>query len=51
MGTVIKLPKKSDLQECANCRGITLFESAYKVLCHVILNRLQQVVDNKLRDE
>lgn len=43
-GYLIKLPKKGDLSQCFNYRGITL-------LSRVILNRLTEHVDPTLRDQ
>ena len=43
-GYLIKLPKKGDLSQCFNYRGITL-------LSRVILNRLTEHVDPILRDQ
>ena len=45
-GYLIKLPKKGDLRECRNWRGIKLLSAAGKVL-----ERLKVVVDKRLRDE
>ena len=46
-GIVIKLPKKGDLSQCENWRGITILNSATKVLATTILNRIEL----QLRDE
>ena len=51
MGTIIPLPKKGDLTNCSNWRGITLLSLSSKVLCIVILNRIKDQVDARLRDE
>ena len=50
-GYLIKLPKKGDLRECKNWRGIMLLSTAGKVLNRIILERLKVVVDKRLRDE
>ena len=50
-GYLIKLPKKGDLRECKNWRGIMLLSTAAKVLSRIILKRLKVVVDKRLRDE
>lgn len=50
-GLLVKLPKKGDLTECKNWRGITLLPIASKILTRVILNRIKDVVDQKLRRE
>ena len=55
MGLLVKLPKKGDLcdgeSDCANSRGIMLLVIASKVLCRIILSRMQSPVEGKLRDE
>uniref|UniRef100_A0A8D9EGU9 Craniofacial development protein 2 n=1 Tax=Cacopsylla melanoneura TaxID=428564 RepID=A0A8D9EGU9_9HEMI len=50
-GLLIKLPKKGDLSQCQNWRGITLLSIPSKVLMRVILNRIKTVIDTKLRRE
>ena len=45
-----ELPKKRDMQECKNYRGIMLLSVHGKVLNRVILDRLKTEVDAKLRD-
>ena len=50
-GVIIKLPKKYDLKNCANWRGIMLLFIPSKVLCKVILNRIDKQIDTKLREE
>ena len=50
-GLIIKLPKKGDLSNCDNWRGITLLSVPGKTLCKVILKRLETVIDLKLREE
>ena len=50
-GDLIKLPKKGDLSNCANYRGITLLSIPGKVLNRIILNRMKDAVDTRLRDQ
>ena len=50
-GYLIKLPKKGDLCNCNNYRGITLLSIPSKVFNRVILNRMKDAVDTKLRDQ
>ena len=50
-GILIKLPKKGDLTECKNWRGIMLLSIASKVLCRIILERIKDALDKELRDE
>ena len=49
-GHLIKLPKKGDLTNCNNYRGITLLVIVGKVFNRIILNRMKFAVDEKLRD-
>ena len=48
---IVKVPKKGDLRECGNWRGISLSSVAIKLFCMVILNRLEPHLDLMLRDE
>jgi len=50
-GYLIKLPKKGDLSNCSNYRGITLLSVPGKVFNRVILERIKDAVDSKLRDQ
>ncbi|GFR62097.1 LINE-1 retrotransposable element ORF2 protein [Elysia marginata] len=50
-GHIVKLPKKGNLQECGNHRGITLLSVPGKVFNRVILEKLKVVLDEKLREE
>ena len=50
-GLIVKLPKKGDLTNCNNWRGIMLLSVTYKVLSRVVLNRLTTTVDPLLRKE
>ena len=50
-GYLIKLPKKGDLSNCNNYRGITLLSVPGKVFNRVLLNRMRDIVDPKLRDQ
>ncbi|VDP41775.1 unnamed protein product [Schistosoma curassoni] len=47
----IKIPKKGDLSKCENYRGITLPSVPGKVFNRVLLNRMKNAVDAKLRDQ
>ena len=49
-GHLIKLPKKGDLSNCNNYRGISLLSIPGKVFNRVILERMKQATDDKLRD-
>lgn len=48
---LIKLPKKGDLRDCSNYRGIMLLSVPCKVLNRILLERMKEVVDPKLRDQ
>ena len=50
-GLIIKIPKKGDLQNCDNWRGITLLSMPSKIFCRVLLNRIEGVIDVNLRQE
>jgi len=50
-GLIICLPKKGNLMECGNWRGITLLPVAVKVLRKVIITRIRDTVDTRLRQE
>nr|KAG5714489.1 hypothetical protein BaRGS_006935 [Batillaria attramentaria] len=50
-GIVIKLPKKGDLRDCSNYRGIMLLSVPGKVLNRILLERMREAVDPMLRDQ
>lgn len=50
-GLIIKLPKKGDLTDCNNWRGITILCVVMKVFMKIILNRMVNVIDKLLRKE
>ena len=50
-GLIVKLPKKGDLQNCDNWRGITLLSIPSKVFCKVLLGRIDEAIDSRLREE
>ncbi|CAH8627980.1 unnamed protein product [Heterobilharzia americana] len=50
-GYLVKLPKKGDLSHCKNWRGITLLPTPSKILSCIILERLRDTLDSKLRPE
>ena len=49
-GVLIKLPKKGDLSNCNNWRGITLLNVTSKILTRIILERLKKPLDEILRE-
>jgi len=50
-GLIVKLPKKGDLRECTNWRGITLLPVISKIFGRVLISRIKKGVDNILRKE
>ena len=50
-GYLIKLPKKGDLSQCLNYRGITLLSIPGKVFNRILLNRMKDAVDPHLRHQ
>ncbi|CAI2734940.1 unnamed protein product [Schistosoma spindalis] len=50
-GLLVKIPKKGDLSNCDNYRGITLLSIPGKVFNRVLLNRMKDSVDAQLRDQ
>ena len=50
-GLIVKIPKKGDLQNCDNWRGITLLSIPRKIFCRVLLNRIEGAIDVNLRQE
>lgn len=50
-GLLVKIPKKGDLTNCHNWRGITLLSIPSKVMTRVILNRIKTRIEKQLRKE
>ncbi|GFR83126.1 endonuclease-reverse transcriptase [Elysia marginata] len=50
-GTVINLPKKGDLGDCGNWRGIALLSLTSKIFCRIILKRTTSAVDKIIHEE
>ena len=50
-GLIVRLPKKGDLTKCGNWRGMTLMSVAAKVMGKVLIRRISDGVDAKLRKE
>ncbi|KAI8508065.1 hypothetical protein Bbelb_143050 [Branchiostoma belcheri] len=50
-GVVVCIPKKGNLAECDNWKGVTLLSIPGKVYCHAILNRIRDAVDEELREQ
>ena len=50
-GLIVKIPKKRNLSECDNWRGITLLSIPSKILSRIIYNRIVQEADKLIRKE
>ena len=50
-GMIVRIPKKGDLSLCDNWRGITLISVPGKVFCKILLIRIDEEIDSKLREE
>ena len=50
-GIIIKIPKKGNLNDCNNWRGITLLSVPGKIFCLVLLQRLRDAIEKMLREE
>ena len=50
-GLIIKLAKKRNLKECKNSRGITLLSVVSNILGRIIIDRVRNGVDQRLRKE
>lgn len=50
-GAIVKIPKKGNISECTNWRGITLLSVPGKAFCIVLLQRLKNTLDQQLREE
>lgn len=50
-GIIVKMPKKGDISKCENWRGITLLNVSSKLFYRIILNRISEILYNKIRRE
>lgn len=50
-GVIVTIPKKGDLSECRNWRGITLLNTIQKIIAFIILDRISPAVEASLRKE
>ena len=48
LGLIVKLPKKGNVKECKNSRGIMLLSVVGKILGRIIIDRIRKVVDRQL---
>ena len=49
VGLIVKLPKKGDLTDCNNWRGIMLLSMTIKIFSRIVLDRISASVDKLLR--
>ena len=51
--TIVSIPKKGDLSDCSNYRGISLINVGLKILSKIVTNRISQyaITNNKIRPE
>ena len=50
-GMLVTIPKKGYLSECKNWRAIMLLSVPSKILCRIILDKLQETIDSTLIEE
>ena len=50
-GIIVKLPKKGDMKDCGNWRGINLLSVPGKIFCRVLLRRMKTSLEKILREE
>ena len=50
-GLIVKLPKKGDLSECGNWRGIMLLSITSKIFSRIVLQRMNMETEPKLRKQ
>ena len=50
-GMIIKIPKKGDIRECKNWRGVTVLPVISKIFGRILINRIKNGVDKVLRKE
>jgi len=48
---IVKVPKKGDLIQCDNYRGISLLSVPSKILCRILIDRLKSGVVEMIRQE
>ena len=48
---IIKLPKKGNLKDCKNSRGITLLSIVGKILGRIVIDRVRNGTDKRLGKE
>ncbi|KAL9950689.1 hypothetical protein ACROYT_G043228 [Oculina patagonica] len=48
---IVKVPKKGDLTQCDNYRGISLLSIPSKIFCRILIDRVKSGVDEMIRQE
>ncbi|KAL9977741.1 hypothetical protein ACROYT_G015180 [Oculina patagonica] len=48
---IVKVPKKGDLTQCDNYRGISLLSVPSKIFCRILIDRVKRGVDEMIRQE
>ena len=51
MKVIVKLPKKGDIRDCNNWRGVALLTVTSKIFGRVVINQVENAVDRVLRKE
>ena len=50
-GIIVKIPKKGDLKECKNWRGINLLCAVSKAFTKIVLNRIAETLEKTIRKQ
>lgn len=50
-GIIVKLPRKGNLSECSNWRGICVLPVIAKIIAKIILERVKNVIEDSLNNE
>lgn len=50
-GVIVKIPKKGNLRDCNNWRGVTLLSIPSKILAKIIIKRISNASDEYIRKE
>ncbi len=48
---IVTVPKKGDMKDCNNWRGITLLSITGNIFTKILVNRIKDEIDQKLRKE
>ena len=48
---IVKIPKKGDLSNCSNWRGISLLSVPSKIFTRILMNRIKHSIEERLRIE